>query len=271
MKKKNIISYIILVFVAIIMLFPMFWMILLSLKSFPEQYTNFTELILSKFTLHNFSDVLNSDAFDTYFINSLIVAIFVTIGNVVFCTLTAYALARRNFLGKSILYASILGVLIIPSHIIMIPLYRLMVNLDWINTYWALTIPWLITPFGIFLVLQYIKTIPIELEESAKIDGAGYWNIIFKIIFPVSKPIIIVLSILTFLSNWNSFLFPFIFTNDIEHRTLPVGLAFYLGKQSIDWGHLMAGAAIASIPIIILFVIFQKHIIKGMVSGALKE
>jgi ABC-type glycerol-3-phosphate transport system permease component len=185
--------------------------------------------------------------------------------------MVGYALARKKFMGKSLLTASILGVLIIPAHIIMIPLYRLMVDFSWINTYFALIVPWLITPFGIFLVWQYLKSVPIELEEAARIDGAGFWKIFFYIIIPVSRPVLTVLAIYTFLSNWNSFLFPFLFTNDSNFRTLPVGLAFYLGKQSIDWGHLMAGASISAIPIILLFLIFQKQIIKGLIAGSLKD
>lgn len=270
-KISNILIYTGLSVLSIVMIFPMFWMLLLSLKTYPEQYASFWEILFSQFTLSNFVDVVKSDSFDIYFLNSTIVALLVTIGNVFFCTITAYAIARRNFVGKSILISSILGVLIIPSHIIMIPLYRMMVSFEWINTYYSLIVPWLITPFGIFLVWQYIKMIPNELEDAAKIDGAGLFTIIFKIIFPLSRPILVVLAIFTFLSNWNSFLFPFIFTNDIEHRTLSVGLTFYLGKQSIDWGHLMAGATISSLPIIILFIIFQKQIIKGLISGALKE
>ncbi len=270
-KASNVLLYSVFSILAIIMIFPMFWMLILSLKSYPEQYTNFGDLLNSRFTFANFRDVLQSDSFDIYFVNSTIVASFVTLGNVFFCTVTAYALARRNFVGKSLLISSILGVLIIPSHIIMIPLYRMMVSFEWINTYYSLIVPWLVTPFGIFLVWQYIKMIPIELEDAAKIDGAGLFRILFEIIFPLSRPILVVLAIFTFLSNWNSFLFPFIFTNDIDHRTLSVGLTFYLGKQSIDWGHLMAGATISSLPIIILFIIFQRHIIKGLISGALKE
>lgn len=270
-RVGNTFLYLGLSILSIIMIFPMFWMLLLSLKSYPEQYSSFWQLLTSEFTFRNFEDVIQSDSFDIYFLNSTLVALLVTMGNVFFCTITAYAIARRNFVGKSLFVSSILGVLIIPSHIIMIPLYRLMVSFGWINTYYSLIVPWLITPFGIFLVWQYIKMIPIELEDAAKIDGAGLFTIIFKIIFPLSRPILVVLAIFTFLSNWNSFLFPFIFTNDIDHRTLSVGLTFYLGKQSIDWGHLMAGATISSLPIIVMFILFQKHIIKGLISGALKE
>jgi multiple sugar transport system permease protein len=253
------------------MVFPMFWMLLLSLKEYPERYSNFIHLIISKFTLLNYKDALKSDSFDIYFFNSLLVAVSVTLGNILFCMMVGYALARKNFKGKAIFTSSILGVLIIPSHVIMIPLYRLMVKLSWINTYWALILPWIVTPFGIFLVWQYLKSVPIELEEAARIDGASFWEIFFSIIIPVSKPILIVLGIYTFLGNWNSFLFPFLFTNSESYRTLPVGLTFYLGKQSIDWGHLMAGASISALPIIILFLIFQKQIIKGLIAGSLKE
>lgn len=270
-KFIQIFVYSLLSIIAVLMIFPIFWMLLLSLKTYPEQYANIIQLIKSKYTLQNYVDVLISDSFDIYFLNSLLVATIVTIGNVFFCTITAYALARRNFIGKTLLISTILGVLIIPSHIIMIPLYRMMVEFNWINTYYSLTVPWLITPFGIFMVWQYIKLLPVELEDAARIDGAGLFAILFKIIFPLSRPILIVLAIFTFLSNWNSFLFPFIFTNDVAHRTLSVGLTFYLGKQSIDWGHLMAGAALSSLPIITLFLIFQKQIVKSMISGALKE
>jgi multiple sugar transport system permease protein len=146
-----------------------------------------------------------------------------------------------------------------------------MVEIGWINTYYALIIPWLVTPFGVFLVIQYIKSLPSEMEDAARIDGAGEWYIIFRIVMPLSKPILTVLAIYVFLTNWNSFLFPFLFTNEEAFRTLPVGLAFYMGKQSIDWGHLMAGAGISAIPILVLFLIFQKQIIKGLTAGALKE
>jgi multiple sugar transport system permease protein len=146
-----------------------------------------------------------------------------------------------------------------------------MVNFNWIDSYLSLILPWAITPFGIFLLKQYIEKIPIELENAAKIDGANEIYIIKNIIFPISKPVLVVLAIFTFLSNWNSFLFPFLFTNSEEMFTLPVGLAFFFGKQSIDWGQLMAGASIAAIPMIIIYLIFKKQIIKGMLYGALKE
>lgn len=261
----------ILLLVALGMLFPMIWMILLSLREYPEQYRTLIEIINAPSTAHNYSDALQSDAFLRYFLNSVFVAVCVTAGNVVFCLWTGYALARRSFPLKSIVFLAVLGVLMIPPQVIMIPLYRMMAGFGWLNTYWALIIPWLVTPFGIFLVRQYVSQLPAELEDAARLDGASEWYIIFRIVMPLCRPILTALAIYTFLGNWNSFLFPFLFTNDEAHRTLPVGLAFYLGKQSIDWGHLMAGAAISAIPVLLLFIIFQKRIIEGLTAGALKE
>jgi multiple sugar transport system permease protein len=249
----------------------MFWMFLLSLKEFPDSSIGIIEAISTKFTLKNYSETLTSDSFFRYFFNSIFVALVTTIGNIFFCSMAGYTLARKKFFGKNILTATILGLLIIPAHIVMIPLYKIMVFLGWINTFWALVIPWIVTPFGIFLVKQYIESLPQQIENAARIDGASEWYIYFKIIIPLCKPILTVLAIYTFINNWNSFLFPFILTNDADFRTLPVGLAFYMGKQSIDWGHLMAGASISALPILIIFIFFQKKIIQGLTSGALKE
>ena len=253
------------------MIFPMVWMLVVSLRDNPEQYTTFIEMLSAPTTWLNYVDAWKSDNFLIYFLNSAFVGVVVTTGNVVFCLFAGYALARRRFRGSAWIFATVLGVLIVPQQVIMIPLYRLMAQLGWINTYWALIIPWLVTPFGIFLVRQYVMSLPPDMEDAARMDGAGEWYIVFRIVMPLARPVLTVLAIYTFLSNWNSFLFPFLFTNDEAHRTLPVGLAFYLGKQSIDWGHLMAGASISAIPILVLFALFQRRIIQGLTAGALKE
>jgi multiple sugar transport system permease protein len=263
--------YSVLGIVSVGMIFPMLWMLLLSIKPFPQQYTTFMELLFAPLSVLNYTEALSSDAFDIYFLNSVFVAGVVTVGNLLFCLMVGYGFARKEFRGKALLFGTVLGVLIIPPHVIMIPLYRMMVAFDWINTYWALTVPWLVTPFGIFLIRQYVSTLPSDIEDAARIDGAGEWYILFRIVTPLCKPILTVLAIYIFLSNWNSFLFPFLFTNDAAHRTLPVGLAFYMGKQSIDWGHLMAGASISALPVMLLFILFQKQIIQGLTAGALKE
>ncbi len=270
-RGLSILTHFLLIVTALGMILPMVWMLLFSLKLYPESYTNIAELIFSKFVVSNYTEALDSDAFGRYFFNSAVVATVVTAGNLLFCLFSGYALARRDIIGKPILFGTILGVLIIPPHVIMIPLYRLMVEFGWINSYYSLIIPWLVTPFGVFLVRQYIQTLPEDIENASRIDGAGEWFILFRVVMPLCKPILTVLAIYIFLSNWNSFLFPYLFTNEESFRTLPVGLTFYLGKQSIDWGHLMAGASISALPVLIIFLIFQRQIIKGLTAGALKE
>lgn len=257
--------------VAIGMVFPMGWMFVTSLRAQPEQYATVSELLSATTTVQNYTDAWQSDNFLRYFLNSTFVAGVVTIGNVVFCLWTGYAFARGKSKKYVYLFGSVLGVLMIPQQVIMIPLYRLVAEFGWINTYAALIVPWLVTPFGIFLVRQYLLSVPEDMEQAARLDGAGEWTILWRIVFPISRPVLTVLAVYTFLSNWNSFLFPFLFTNDEVHRTLPVGLAFYLGKQSIDWGHLMAGAGISALPILLLFIAFQRRIIEGLTAGALKE
>ncbi len=268
---KSILLHIILILVAIGMLFPVFWMILLSLKEFPERYHSLLDILFSSYTFKNFIDTFSSDIFGRYFFNSLFVASIITIANLIFCLMVAYVFARKEFKGKNILFLTVLSVIIIPPHIVMIPLYRMMVEFNWINSYLSLIVPWMVTPFGIFLLRQFISTIPKDIEEAARIDGASVWYILFRVIMPICKPILTVLAIYTFLGNWNSFLFPYLFTNEDIYRTLPVGLTFYLGKQSIDWGHLMAGAGISALPILVIFIFFQKQIIQGLTAGALKE
>lgn len=268
--RSATLAHIVLIVGGVSMVFPLVWMLLLSLSDNPAGNATLGELLRGTFTLSNYTDALRSDQFGVYFFNSLFVAIVVSVGSCLFCTLVAYALARRSFRFKGLLFASVLGVLMVPPHVVMIPLYREIVTFGWINTYLALTLPFIVTPFGIFLMRQYIEGLPKELEEAARIDGARTLGILRGIIFPLSTPMLVVLFIYQFLTTWNSFLFPFLFVSKASMRTLPVGLAFYQGKQSIDWGHLMAGAGMSAIPVLILFAVFQRKIIAGFTAGAIK-
>lgn len=256
---------------AVLMVFPLGWMLLLSFKERPQSYSTFFDLLFAPNTLVNYTDILVSDTFGRYFLNSLGISIIVTLGNLVFCLMSAYAFARKEFRGRKIFFTSVLGVMMIPPHVVMIPLYRMMVAFGWINTYYALIIPWLVTPFGIFLLRQYIMSLPRDVEDAARMDGASEWYVLFRVVLPLAKPALTVLALYVFLATWNSFLFPFLFANDTAHRTLTVGLASFQGKQTIDWSHLMAGASISAVPILLLFLIFQKQIIQGLTAGALKE
>lgn len=252
------------------MLFPLVWMLVISLRERTPDLSSFLPLLSGPFTGTHYTDVLSLNSFDVYLLNSLLVGGMVTAGNVLFCTMVGYALARRRIPAQGLFTMSVVAMLMIPQQVVMIPLYRLMVGLGWLDTYWALIVPNLVTPFGIFLMKQYVEGLPKEIEEAARMDGAGDWRVLFKVIMPLSKPMLTVLAVFTFLTNWNTFLYPFLFTNSDRMKTLPVGLAAYLGNQSIDWGHLMAGASISALPVIILFLVFQKQIIQGMTAGAVK-
>lgn len=216
-------------------------------------------------------DVWNSGLFARYFFNSLFVSTLVTVGNLIFCSMAGYFFARQTFRFKNLLFFSVLLTLIIPAQIVMVPLYMLMHRFDWLDTYGALIVPWLVNPFGIFLMKQYFEKLPASVEESARMDGAGDLTILFRIIMPMAKPALAVLGIYIFVNSWNQFLYPFLLTDSDVMRTLPVGLAFFSGYQDMDTPHLMAGASISSIPMILIFLLFQKQIIAGLTSGALKE
>lgn len=273
-KKTGMITsgvrQVLLMSILLVMLFPLLWMLVIAFRERTPDFSSFLALLGGPFTLSNFSDVLTSGPFARYLLNSTIVAVAVVAANVLFCTMVGYALARRRIPGGWFLGITVIAVMMIPPQVVMIPMYRLMVSFGWIDTYMALIVPFLVTPFGVFLMTQYIRGLPPEIEEAARIDGTGDLGILFRIIMPMSAPMLVVLAVYTFLTTWNTFLYPFLFTNSGSMRTLTVGLAFYLGNQSVDWGHLMAGASISAVPVILLFVIFQRQIIQGMTAGAVK-
>ncbi len=257
---RPVVRYAMLAAIFCIMVFPLFWMFYLSLTN-----------TLSEFTIGNFIYIFSSNNFGLYLFNSLFVGIVVTIGNILFCFMCGYALARKIVPGSKFWFYTVLIVLMVPVHIVIIPIYILMQKSGLYDSYWALILPWLVNPIGVFLVRQYVSTLPSSLEEAARIDGAGEMRILFKIVMPLCKPALAILAIQVFMTNWNSFLFPFILTSSEQYRTLPVALAMLLGYQSIDWHQLMAGSVVSVVPILVLFIIFQRHIISGITAGAFKQ
>ncbi|MEE9441784.1 MAG: carbohydrate ABC transporter permease [candidate division Zixibacteria bacterium] len=256
----KIIKYAFLLLIFFIMIFPLMRMFALSVLTPSGQLS-----------ISNFQYIFASNNFGLYLFNSLLVAIVVTFGNIIFCFMCGYVLARRKILGSKFWLYTVLIVLMVPIHIVIIPIYILMNKLGLYDSYWALILPWLVNPIGIFLVRQYVSTLPISLEEAARIDGAGELRILFKIVMPLCRPALAILAIQVFMTNWNSFLFPFILTSSEQYRTLPVALALLLGYQSIDWYQLMAGSVVAVVPIMAVFFVFQRQIISGITEGAFKQ
>jgi multiple sugar transport system permease protein len=222
-------------------------------------------------SLEHFVSVWRSGPFDRYFLNSVWVAAWVVGANMLLASMVGYALARRSFRGRRVLVLGVLATLMVPRQVTMIPVYLLFAKMHWIDTYAALIVPFAVDAFNVFLMSQYIQTIPEELEDAARVDGAGDFAVFFRVVLPLARPALAVVAINTFLTNWNSFLYPLILTHSESMRTLPVGLALYAqGEHSVDWGPLMAGSALATIPILLVFLVFQRYIIEGITRGALK-
>jgi multiple sugar transport system permease protein len=224
------------------------------------------------FTLDYYRLVLGDAGFPTYTLNSFLVLGAVLAANIVFSIMVGYAFARYRFPFRRLLFWLVLATLMVPKQTLMIPLLDLMVSIGLHNTLWAIILPFCVDGFNLFLIKQYIESLPKDLEEAARVDGCGEFAILWQVIFPLCRPAIAVLVINTAIINWNSFLFPLILTDSASKRTLPVALAmFSQGPHATDWGALMAGATVSSLPIIAIFWIFQKEIIEGITSGALKE
>ena len=270
---RIIIGYVTLILIAISMLYPFFAMINLSFVNNDEIFSNPEKLIHTKLTLDNYIGVFKSTPLSTYFLNSLLVATTATIGQIFFSALAGYAFARMTFKYRDILFLIVLITMLVPPQVNIIPLFFLMRELHWINTYQALIFPALFGGFGIFLMRQYFLGLPKDLEESAKIDGCNIFQTFFKIAMPLALPTIATLAIFTFVSTWNSFMWPLIVTNTESMRTLPVGLAIYKGsfREITQWGELLACSVICIIPVIGVFLLGKKYFISDILQGGVKE
>ncbi len=267
---KKIFKYGSLLGITFIMIFPLLWMFRVSLS--PAGSLSLSEIwTTSSYTLANYYDLFTNNNMGLYLFNSILVGLIVTVSNILFCFTVGYTFARFQYLTNKILFVTVILVLMIPAHIIIIPLYLICLKVGIYDSYLALILPWLVNPIGIFLVKQYIDSLPISMEEAARVDGASELRILFKIVMPICKPALAVLAIQVFFTNWNSFLFPYILTQSDQYRTLPVALALFQGHQAIDWQHLMAGSTMSVIPVLVIFILMQKQIVSGITGGAIKQ
>ncbi|MBQ8460264.1 carbohydrate ABC transporter permease [bacterium] len=271
---RRIIGYLCLVVIAISMLYPFFAMINLSFVPNGEIFNQGGgKLLYSPLTVNNYSSVFEKIPLWKYFINSLFVAVLTTIGQVIISALAGYAFARMTFKYRDALFLLILITMLVPPQVNIIPLFFLMRQFHWINTYQALILPGLFGGFGIFLMRQYFLGLPKDLEESAKIDGCNIFTTFFKIALPLATPAIATLAIFTFVSSWNSFMWPLIVTNTESMRTLPVGLAIFKGsfREITLWGDLLACSVICTIPVVGVFLLGKKYFINDILQGGVKE
>lgn len=255
---------------AVIALFPMYWL-------FANAFTPIsgtpplTPILVPAFKLDNFQRLLGGTKYyANWMLNSLIVALTVTAWHVIFDTMAGYAFAKRRFPGRSVLFWILLSTLMIPIHVTLIPLYIITRRIGLIDTLGGVILPGTAIVFGIFLMRQYIQTLPSELEEAARVDGAGEFRIFWEIILPLCKPAVAALAIFTFVRFWNDFLWPLIVLNKAQNYTLTVGVANLQGEFMTDWGVIFSGAALAALPMIVFFLAFQKYFLEGVRMGAIK-
>jgi len=262
--------YLVLVASSIVMLVPFYWMLSTSLKLEANVFTAEPQWIPNPATLDNFVQVWTRLPFARFIFNSVFVASMVTLSNVFFDTLAGYVFAKLKFPGRDKIFFALLLTLMVPFQVNLIPLFRLMQMLKWIDTYLGLIVPGATSIFGIYLMRQYISSIPDELLDAARVDGASEFRIFWRIVAPLSLPGIATLAIFTFMSSWTDFLWPLIVTSSMEMRTLPVGIALLQDYHTVHWAQTMAGSTIAALPMIVVFLIMQRHFIAGLTAGALK-
>ena len=250
---------------------PFLWMVISSFK--PEREvravppTWWPETI----TLDNYDRLFTQLDFPTYFMNSVIVALAVTIGNMVFCSMLGYALAKLDFPGKRALFVIVLGTLMVPGVVTFVPLFVMTTKMGLANTLTGMILPFLAGPFGVFLMRQYILTLPDELIQAARIDGAGELRIFASVILPLCGPALATLGIFTFLGSWNNFLWPLVVAQTEDKYTLPVALALYaVGQNATQYGLLLAGSVVVVIPVLALFLLLQRYIMQGIAMTGIK-
>ncbi len=263
-ELSNLVLHLALLFGSVFVLLPFLWMLSTSLKEPAEIFTYPPRWIPSDFAWSNYAEATTVMPFGRFYLNSLVVAVCVTLVQILTASLAAFAFARLRFKGRDAIFLLYLATLMIPFQVTMIPNFALIRFLGWFDSYKALILPPAFSAFSTFLLRQYFRGIPLELDEAARIDGASSFRIWWQIIMPLSRPALAALSIFTFLASWNDFLWPLVITNSLEMRTLPVGLSAFQGQFNVQWHLLMAGAVIALVPVLVVYVAAQKQFIQGI-------
>ncbi|MCT4542624.1 MAG: carbohydrate ABC transporter permease [Vallitalea sp.] len=269
-KKNNVIRYILLIAGSLLTIGPLLWMIITSLKTYQETIAIPPTFLPKHYEWQNFVEVYNDFSFGNLFINTFIVIFCVVIVQTFISLLAAYAFAKLDFPCKNILFVLLLSILMVPCQIFLIPQYNIIVGMKLSNTLLALMIPSFFSVFSLFFFRQFLYGIPKSIDEAAKIDGASYFKIFFRIIIPLSKSAITSIGILTALATWRNLMWPIIINRSINKMTLAAGLSFLIGEHTTYYQLVMAGGVISTIPIIIIFIFFQKHIVDGIATTGLK-
>lgn len=272
-RLKKPAAYLLLGVGLVLMAAPFLWMALSAFKTKPELAASPPVWIPTEWTLSNFRDLLDLLDLPKYFLNSVVVATLVTVSNLVFCSMLGYALAKLEFAGRNKVFGLVLGALMVPGNLMLLPLFVLMSKMQLIDSYAGLVLPFAAGAFGVFLMRQFMLSVPDELLEAARLDGAGEWYIFWRIVMPLVKPALATLAILTFLQSWNNFVWPLIATNDPDKYTLPVALATFAtdpNRANGANGVLMAGSFLVVLPVLLVFAVLQRHFTQGIATAGLK-
>ena len=255
---------------AVIMAFPFYWMVTTAFKGFAESVAVPPVIVPTKWVWENFSEAWNAAPFPRYFLNTIIMATGSTVGTVFTGLLAAYAFARMRFFGKDVLFLMFLATMMIPFEVTLIPDFLIIRTLRWYNTFAALIVPWTASVFSIFLLRQFFLSMPKELYEATLLDGGNHWQFLWKVALPLAIPAMITVAIFSFLGSWNSLLWPLIVTSKPTLRPIQVGLSAFQGEAGSYYNLLMAGATLAILPVVILFLFAQRQFVEGIARSGIK-
>jgi ABC-type glycerol-3-phosphate transport system permease component len=272
-QLRRIFLYAILIIGVIISIFPLYWMVITSLQSRGETFVLPPHLFVTKPVWRNYLDVFEKTNFATGFLNSTFITMVKTFFTLLFSAMGGFAFAKYDFPGRNALFVFLLGTMMIPGVVTLIPIFMVIVSIGWVDTYQALIVPGLASAFGIFLMRQYMLTIPDELLAAARIDGAGDLRLFFQLALPMSVPALITLAIFTFFANWNDLFWPIIIIRTAAHYTLPLTIMLLRSRfpLNVDYSVIFAASFMATIPTLLVFFWLQRHFTGDVLSGALRE
>jgi multiple sugar transport system permease protein len=262
--------HLVLLAAGLLSLFPLYWLFVTSLS--PTQYVVKVppEVVPRELTFGNYQRLFETTPIVRWLVNTVVIAGVITVFHLLFDSMAGYAFAKRRFPGKNVMFWLVVGTLTVPAQVTLIPVFFILRTIGLLDTYPGVIIPGLADVFGVFLMKQFIQTLPSELEHAARLDGASEWQVYTHIILPLSKPALAVLAIFTFNRYWNAFIFPLVILHDSAKYPVQVGLATLQGEFNTDFGMLMTGAAVAAIPMIVVFFAFQRYFIEGIRVGGVK-
>jgi len=270
LRPSTLLIHAALVASAAVMLLPYYLMVITAIKPLREVFTDPFTWIPSRLEWQNFVEAWTHAPFGRYFINSTVISVLETLGVLVTSALAGYAFARMRFRGRELLFVIFLGTLMVPGEVQLVPNYITVSRLGWLNTYYALIVPFLSSVFGIFFMRQFFATIPNELQDAATIDGASHWTFLWRVVVPLSKPAFITVALLTFLGSWNALTWPLIVTNTPEMRPIMVGLLSFSNEWGTQPRLLMAAATFSVLPVLVLFFVLQRYFIQGIARAGMK-